>query len=78
LQVLAWTSVGDEYAKGNNQSFTTVLRCIDAMPQPLRRRLHIQLDNCVSENKNQGFFYSLGLLVHYGIFDEIELGYVTW
>jgi hypothetical protein len=53
-----------------------VLKCIDAMPMPLRRKLHIQLDNCVAENKNQGFFYSLGLLIHYGVFDEIELGYV--
>jgi hypothetical protein len=66
--------VGDIFPKGNNQSFSVILALIDEMPQPLRRILHIQADNCVPENKNQGFFFSLGLLVHYNVFEKVILG----
>jgi hypothetical protein len=72
--VHAFLTVKDLYPKGNNQSFSTLLALIDEMPQPLRQTLHIQADNCVAENKNQGFFFSLGLLVHYNVFETVILG----
>jgi hypothetical protein len=42
----------------------------------LPRKLYLQFDNCVRENKNRFVFGALALLVHWGIFDEVEVGFL--
>jgi hypothetical protein len=39
-------------------------------------KLFLQFDNCVRENKNRMVFTALSLLVHFDIFEEIEVGFM--
>ena len=41
---------------------------------PLPRKLFVQVDNCIRENKNSYFMSFLESLVEWGIFDEIKVG----
>ncbi|KAL5479849.1 hypothetical protein EMCRGX_G023439 [Ephydatia muelleri] len=45
--------------------------------QPLPRKLFLQLDNTARENKNRCALSFLSLLVHKGIFEEVELGFLN-
>lgn len=54
------------------------LRSIYARPEckKLPRNLFVQLDNTVSQNKNNQMFFFLGYLVGVGIFDKVQLSFL--
>jgi hypothetical protein len=61
-------------------------RCIDILstvaencpmgPVPLPRNLYLQLDNCAKDNKNQSLMAFISMLIHCGVFKEIQVGFL--
>jgi hypothetical protein len=45
-------------------------------PVPLPRNLYLQLDNCAKDNKNQFLMAFMSMLIHRGVFKEIQVGFL--
>jgi hypothetical protein len=57
-------------------SIMKVLRDLEETGQGLPPRLRIQADNCARENKNKYILTLLALLVKFGYFEEVEMGFM--
>ncbi|CAM9584489.1 unnamed protein product [Ectocarpus fasciculatus] len=72
-------TLGSNWESGANLTIEvlhkTLVKLVSTLQpgQQLPRRLWLQMDNCSRENKNRFFLAYLHLLVHYGVFDCIEL-----
>ena len=61
-------------------------RCLDLLPRtegidmegrkPLSRKLYLQLDNSAKDNKNKYLMAFLSLLTAWGVFEEIQAGFL--
>ena len=62
-----------QWPHDTNLSITALLLTISEIAKigPLPRRLRLQMDNCVRENKNKYMFGFLSLLVEKKIFSEV-------
>ena len=76
--VLELYTMTDEHKKGSNHIVEVIHRFINgkSKDRPLPRKLFIQLDNCSRENKNKFVMSYLDALVRWGVFDEIEVGFL--
>ena len=76
--VLNLFTMTDEHQKGSNHIIEVVHRFLNrkATEGPLPKKLFIQMDNCTRENKNKFVMSYLDALVRWGVFDEIEAGFL--
>ena len=61
----------DHWKRTANVTLSILCQALKRLPTPLPRVLYLQLDNCISENKNITVFFFAALLVHLGIFDMV-------
>jgi hypothetical protein len=45
--------------------------------KPLPKKLLLQMDNCVKDNKNQHLLVFLSLLIMKEVFEEVQLGFLV-
>lgn len=78
INKLTLFTMTDDHQSGANHIIECIHRFINdrARDQPLPRRLFIQGDNCVRENKNQYLFSFLEALVLWNVFDCVEVGFL--
>lgn len=62
----------DHWKRDPNLSVSILVQTLERLPKPWPKKLYIQLDNCISENKNATVFFIVALLVHRGVFDEVN------
>jgi len=67
-----------EHQTGANHIVETIHRFLNELAQkgPLAKTLYLQLDNCIRENKNRFLFAYLESLVHWGVFDDVIVGFL--
>ena len=68
----------DEHQKGSNHIIEVIHRFIDrkAAKGPLPKKLFVQMDNCTRENKNRFVMSYFDALIRWGVFDEIQVGFL--
>ena len=66
------------WPQDSNMSMNIFLQILFHGKDNLPSTLYLQMDNCFRENKNQFFFGLLGLLVHYGVFKEVQFCTVSY
>jgi hypothetical protein len=64
--------------RGKSRCNSSISEATDAPDhcEPLPRRLYLQLDNSLKDNKNQFLFRFLSLLIARKVFEEIQLGFL--
>ena len=68
----------DEHETGSNHIVECIHRQINTISweNNMPRRIFVQLDNCVRENKNHYLLSYLEALVWWGVFDTVEVGFL--
>ena len=61
----------DHWSRGPNLTISILFQVLSKLPRPWPRIFYLQLDNCISENKNKTVFFVLALLIHLNIFDKV-------
>ena len=68
----------DHWKRGPNLTLSILFQTLKKLPKPWPLILYLQLDNCISENKNKTVFFFLALLVHMKVFDKVCLHSVLY
>jgi hypothetical protein len=62
----------DHWRTDPNMTISLLFQALRKLKKPWPPHLHIQLDNCIKENKNKFVFFMLLLLVHYNVFTVVR------
>jgi hypothetical protein len=62
----------DHWKRDPNMTISILFQSLAKLPTPWPLILYLQLDNCISENKNINMFFIAALLVHLNVFEMVD------
>jgi hypothetical protein len=61
----------EHWRRDPNMTVLILFQVLKSIPRPWPKTLYLQLDNCISENKNAVMFFICSLLVHLNVFETV-------